>query len=382
MHLLYVFPEPLPLPKARGVQVAQFVHALAGAGARVSLACVPVAASPHPFESIGKNLPAGVALLHLQRGLPAPLSKLRMQSNRLFLWRLGRRLERMRAAGSFPDAALVRHVKIAYGLLQRFPALPLVYEAHEVFAETASPHQRKRIERMERVVLERAALVTAISQGGADGLRRHYGIERDIPRLPSAVDYPAAVAAKPWHDAAKRIVYAGSLFPWKGVDDLLDAAALLPGFRITIVGGSSEQVDRLRSRVAAGGAEVVFTGHLAHHEVGAYLDAACIAVLPNRGEGVSQFTSPLKLFEYMAAGCAAVATDLPAFREVLGEDDAAWARQGDPLSLAAAIRRVAEDASLAARLGALGRDIARGYSWQGRADHLLALVNGILGRDD
>ncbi|HEX8962767.1 MAG TPA: glycosyltransferase family 4 protein [Rhodocyclaceae bacterium] len=381
MHLLYVFPEPLPLPRARGVQVTHFVHALAETGIRVTLASVPVAASPHPFRTIGKELPAAVELLPLQRGLPPPLSKLRMQSNRLFLWRLGRRLERMRAAGDFPDAVLVRHVKLAFGLLRRFPELPLIYEAHEVFAEAAPPRRRRRMERMERAVLERAALVTSISQGAADGLRRHYGLTRAMPLLPSAVDYPATIAAKPWHDAAAHVIYAGSLFPWKGVGDLLDAAAQLPGYRITILGGSAEQIEALRSRIASGGAEVRFTGHLPHHEVGKHLDAACIAVLPNRGEGVSQFTSPLKLFEYMAAGCAVVATDLPAFREVLGADDAAWARDGDPASLAAAIRDTAGNPERAARMAVAGRRIAAGYSWRGRAERLRDLVEEVLGHE-
>jgi glycosyltransferase involved in cell wall biosynthesis len=378
MHLLYVFPEPLPLPRARGVQVAHFVHALANVGVRVTLASVPVANSDHPFRSIGKDLPANLALLPLQRRLPGPLSRLRMQSNRLFLWRLGRQLERMRADGRFPDVVLVRHIKIAYALLRRFPHLPLVYEAHEVFAETASERQRMRMERMERVVLERATLVAAISKGAADGLRRHYGLKHDMPLLPSAVDYPEQISAKPWQEAARRVVYAGSLFPWKGVGDLLDAAALLPGYRITIVGGSVEQIEALRARVDPHGAEVLFTGHLAHHEVQQHLEAACIAVLPNRDEGVSQFTSPLKLFEYMAAGCAVVATDLPAFREVLGEEDAAWAKAADGASMATAIRRAAEHPEQAARMAASGRRIAARYSWRGRAEHFRDLAAGVL----
>lgn len=377
MHLLYVFPEPLPLPRARGVQVAQFVHALAQMDVRVSLASVPVPNSAHPFEAIGKNLPAGVSLLPLQRGLPPPLAKLRLHSNQLFLWRLRRRLERMRAAGTFPNVVLVRHVKLAFGLLEHFPELPLVYEAHEVFAETASPHQRKRIERMEAAVLKRAALVTAISQGAADGLRCRHDLRRNVHVLPSAVDYPAQVATKPWQEAAQHIVYAGSLFPWKGVGDLIDAAAFLPGCRITIVGGSNDQIDHLRASIVPEGAEICFTGYRPHHEIAQYLDEACIAVLPNRGEGVSQFTSPLKLFEYMAAGCAVVATDLPAFREVLGEDEAVWARQSEPASIAAAIRCLTSDMELAKRLGAVGRDLAKRYSWRERAEHLLALIGQI-----
>ena len=62
----------------------------------------------------------------------------------------------------------------------------------------------------------------------------------------------------------------------------------------------------------AEGAAVVFSGRIAPAAVRALLEKSCIAVLPNRADADSAFTSPIKLFEYMAAGCAVVAADLPA----------------------------------------------------------------------
>ena len=82
------------------------------------------------------------------------------------------------------------------------------------------------------------------------------------------------------------------------------------------------------------------------------LGASCIAVLPNRDDTDSRFTSPIKLFEYMAAGCALVVSDLPSLREVLGQDDAVWTAPGDAASLASAIRALAEDPERARRLAA------------------------------
>ena len=56
------------------------------------------------------------------------------------------------------------------------------------------------------------------------------------------------------------------------------------------------------------------------------------------------FTSPLKLFDYMAAGVPIVASDLPALREVLRhEENALLARPGDPEAFALAVRRVLAD---------------------------------------
>ena len=65
-HMLYVFPEPLPLPRARGLQVAHFVRALARQGVRLTLAYVP-GDEGHPFSPIGYDVPANVTLLPLSR---------------------------------------------------------------------------------------------------------------------------------------------------------------------------------------------------------------------------------------------------------------------------------------------------------------------------
>jgi glycosyltransferase involved in cell wall biosynthesis len=164
------------------------------------------------------------------------------------------------------------------------------------------------------------------------------------------------------------------LFGWKGVDDLVSAAANLPGCRISVIGGSPEQVARLREGAPAAGAKIEFLGQLPHAQVAQALQAACIAVLPNRDAPDSRFTSPIKLFEYMAAGCAVVASDLPSLRDILTDDEAVWVKPGDPAGLAAGIRSLVADPERARRLGALLREKARAYTWRARAQKLAALL--------
>ena len=151
MRLLYAFPEPLPLERARGVQVAHSVAELARLGMEVELAYVP---NPplDPLAYYGVEVPAGLSLTPLSRSLPWPLA--RIHSNRLFLWRLQ---ERIAAA---PDALLfVRHLKLAALLRQSRPGRKLVYEAHEVFSDTAPPAKRALQFDMESRVLRTATLV-------------------------------------------------------------------------------------------------------------------------------------------------------------------------------------------------------------------------------
>jgi glycosyltransferase involved in cell wall biosynthesis len=363
--LLYAFPEPLPLERARGVQVAHAVAGLAQLGLKVELAYVP---NPplHPLGHYGVGMPAGLVLTPLPRSLPAPFG--RIHSNRIFLWRLERRLAQL------PDALVfVRHLKLAALLLGRHPARKLVYEAHEVFSDTATPGRQARQFAMEQLVMRNAALVLANSAPTAARLRELHG-ERQIEVLPNGVDWPEVLPEKAWAQAGKRIVYAGSFFAWKGVSDLVRAAGGLPGCSITLFGGDPVQLDRERSAVLTGGAQIDFRGQVPHQEVTRELQAACIAVLPNRNAADSRFTSPIKLFEYMAAGCAIVASNLPPLRDVLAEDEAIWVQPGDAASIAAGIRRLAADPALARRLGERAREKARHYTWRVRAEHLAGLL--------
>jgi glycosyltransferase involved in cell wall biosynthesis len=370
VKLLYVFPEPLPLERARGIQTVHSVAALAARGIDVTLAHVP--SNGDPFAAYSVAMPGNVRLLPVSRSLPWPLA--RVHSNRFFAARLAKRID-LREVG----AVMARHLKVSVLLRGRLPGLKLVYEAHEVFADTAPPRRRGDVERLERAVVGRAAALVANSKATAARLRALYGLTAPIEVIPNGVEYPESLPEKEWARAAERIVYAGSFFVWKGVDDLADAARSLPGLRIRMIGGDEARVAELRARAGTSGAALEFTGRIPHGRVEAELARACIAVLPNRADPDSAFTSPIKLFEYMAAGCAIVVSDLPALREVLDPEDALWVAPGDTAGLAKAIRALADDPERARRLGARVREKARGYTWTARGEKLARIVRPLLG---
>ena len=88
----------------------------------------------------------------------------------------------------------------------------------------------------------------------------------------------------------------------------------------------------------------------------------------------------MKLFEYMAAGRPIVASDLPAIREVLTDDvDALLVTPGDADALAAAIRRLAGDPGLGARLSRAALDLVPQYTWARRAERLESLFTEVVG---
>jgi glycosyltransferase involved in cell wall biosynthesis len=87
----------------------------------------------------------------------------------------------------------------------------------------------------------------------------------------------------------------------------------------------------------------------------------------------------LKLFEYMAAGKPIVASDLPAFREVLRDNEhACLIEPGKPDALARGIRRVLEDMALAERIARNAFEQAPAYSWARRAERIEELLEEVV----
>ncbi len=193
---------------------------------------------------------------------------------------------------------------------------------------------------------------------------------RSLARERLGIDSDAAVA-----------VYTGHFFPWKGADTLVEAARhLLDHWHVVLVGGIEPDLGRIRD-LALADERIEVVGHLPVHNAALYLAAADVAVLPNSGKTdiSAKYTSPLKLFEYLASGTPVVASDVPAVREVVENGHSALlVEPDDPGALAAGIERVALDEQLREKLTLAARELAREYSWNSRA----VLIKGFLGKLD
>ncbi len=373
MRIAYPVSERLDAYRARFGQTLRTAAALGAAGAEVELLIGRTPDLPAVLRAWDVAPGAGV---HLHQ-LPI-LRRAGLSWNAVFhaacLWRLAR----LARAGRL-DVVYVRHLKLAEVLVRRRAlfARPVVYEAHEVHALTApAPGAARRLARLERRVFAEASGVVAITAGLAEAIRERYGAAIPITVAPDGVDLdrfdPGA-----WR-GGRTVVYVGQLYPWKGVDVLVRAMARLPGARARVVGGG-EGLERLRALARDTGCaeRVEFTGQVPAARVRALLAEAGVAVLPGSRTWLGgRFTSPLKLFEYMAAGVPIVAGDVPAVREVLADGETAvLVPAGDPQALAAGIQRILDDPALGRRLRAAALELVRRYGWDARARRVLEAVS-------
>jgi glycosyltransferase involved in cell wall biosynthesis len=381
--VLYFADTRFPIERASGAQTMATCRALAERGHDVTLVVRPdTAAAPRdPFTFYGATRPERMRIRTIGGAPGTHLRRLR------FL------IEAVAAASGSDGVIITRDLGLAAFLL-RAP-LPgrtrLVYESHGiadvVSAEmpvllgrpdlVPSPSKLRRLARREERVWRGASAYVTITQALADDLRARFGDRPAVHVVPDGGPDHSSVPASPASRSGGAIVgYAGHLYPWKGADVLMRALATVPEVRGLVIGGHPAERDLARVQALAASLgladRVTFTGQIPPADVARRLADASILVLPNTPSAISErYTSPLKLFEYLALGRPIVASDLPAIREVLThEATALLVPAGDETALAAAIRRLVDDPPLADRLAMAARALAPGYTWDARAARL------------
>jgi glycosyltransferase involved in cell wall biosynthesis len=385
-----------PLERASGIQIVKTAAALARAGATTTL--LVRASDRRGTDEI-------LALYGL-----APHPGLHVRRLPVFHRRGARALPRALFLGRAVAAAVpvlrrgavvfTRDLQLA-DLLLRLPALgrgPVVYEAHAVEAlmyrergalygtgEISRPGKAARLGRRERRVWRRASGFVATTAGIRDAFAAAHGPRAGGTRvIPNGCDVPAdrrfpGLSA----ETPPRVLYAGQLYPWKGVDVLVEAVAAVPQARLVILGGIAGEADTervqalVRSRGLADRAEM--PGTVPPFRVAEELRRAAVVAVPFLETAMTERqTSPLKAFEAMAAGRPIVASDLPSSREFLRHgENALLVRPGSAAELAGALRRVLGEADLARRLAGRAWADAPAYSWDARARALKDLIEEV-----
>ncbi len=173
----------------------------------------------------------------------------------------------------------------------------------------------------------------------------------------------------------KIILYVGHLCSWRGADIMADAAKYLTDYQMIFVGGTGQELkdfqDRYKDR-----ANIKIIPFEKREMIPIYLKAADALILPNKsGSAISErYTSPLKLFEYMASGVPIVASDLPSIREVLNEKNCLFFQANNSESLAEKIKSLFSDEKLTSQISRQAYLDVKQYAWSERAKKIINFI--------
>ncbi len=252
-------------------------------------------------------------------------------------------------------------------------------------------HDVELAQAAESMVLGRADLRVAVSEelvsevvpysGGGHVIVVPNGVDVELFR--DRPDRTCARAELGLPARARLLCFTGSLRPWHGLDTAIEALATLPDDVHLVVAGDGPVRAELERRAEDLGvaARVHWLGQVTHRDIPRVLAACDVALAPYPALPGFAF-SPLKLYEYLAAGIPIVASSIGQVQHAL--DGGRWGRlaaPGDPRALATGVAAVLQHPPLAlvraerARAHALAE-----HGWRSRAsqivDAVLALGEG------
>jgi len=270
---------------------------------------------------------------------------------------------------------------VIYDCIEDYPAY---MELKSAIPPRLRPVARRAVSVLERIVAPRLDAVFTADAGTAERLRRHGARVSVLHNFPRRDEFtPPPADAPRTHD----VVYHGSLPAYHLAAMAGIAGALarrLPDARWTIVGepDSSAAKDAFATALARDGVQtrVRLRPRMPFADVAALLRAARTGVVPLPDVAKFRTNVPMKLFEYLAAGVPAVASDLPPTRALLaGSDAAVLVPPGDYDAFAEALAGLLRDTDGAARLARRGREaVLERFHWEREERTLLGVYSELL----
>jgi glycosyltransferase involved in cell wall biosynthesis len=179
--------------------------------------------------------------------------------------------------------------------------------------------------------------------------------------------------------SAPTVLCTGHLYEGRGAGLFLALAEKFPQAGFVWVGGRPADVETWAARATAQAlANVTFTGFVPNERIPLYQSAADVLLMPyqrtvatSSGGNTALICSPMKMFEYMAAGGAILTSDLPVLREVLDETAAVFCPPEDVEAWELALGGLLNDEEQRQALGQRARRLVQQYSWIERSQRVL-----------
>ncbi|MFA6273103.1 MAG: glycosyltransferase family 4 protein [Candidatus Paceibacterota bacterium] len=371
MKIYYVANVRWPTSRAHGIQLAKMSEALMEEGVDLTL-IVPNRGEGDPQTFYGLRQPIPVIRIpNLNLGNSAlgfNLSAFFFAVNS-FLFLLFRRLEK--------DTIL-------YTIdLDNLSFFLLPFLGRPVFAEV---HGSKKLSFFSKIFFSKISGVFAVSEGVKSSLIKSFNLSLEkIIVCPNGIDFqmfenlPAAETIRQKLNFPKGPVflYVGRFYNWKGLE-VLPAAAEKVGEKasIVLVGGSATEFSRITGEKKLP-ANLIFAGIQPFSEIPLWLNAAdfLLVTATKKDEYSYHETSPMKLFEYLATGKPIIAAKTPAIGNVVSAEEVIFYEPDDVADLIKQMNFVLDNQNVCDAKAQRALAKAKEFSWQKRAERVLALMN-------
>lgn len=375
-----------------GVHIRGITDALRADGVVVDIISLP-GADPYVTPKAMSPTQQATSLMKLVASLPEPLFELaELAYNAVAFWRVARHV---RAVGRV-DFIYERYSLFMFAgvLLARWKKIPIILEVNDSSTvERVRPvHFMKLATAIESWVFRKASGLVFVSGVFRDRIQAAHGVIAPAIITPNAANidkfsYTAAQrdqARGKWGLDGKVVCgYLGAFVPWHAIDkfvyQIADRLVEQPKLALLLVGDGAtypEVAEFVRQRGLE--QQVILTGRVPHDDVPGLLAAMDMAILPSAGD----YTSPVKLFEFMACGISPIAPDFLPIKEVLKEGETGWTFSAGKLDQAVdMVLQKSADLGNLKKVGAAARSyIAAERQWRNNVVQLVDFVFQVKGR--
>ncbi|MBP5396811.1 MAG: glycosyltransferase [Bacteroidales bacterium] len=266
-------------------------------------------------------------------------------------------------------------------LVSRLRRKPLVYDSHEYFCQVLEVVTRPRVQRawhrIERFCFPKADRVITVSESIAVAYRREYDRQVEVVRNVPLRRMSGPVPSRPdlgLPEGKTIIILQGNaIHRERGGELMVETMPLLPESVILLVVGAGDALPLMRRRVEelGLGGRVLFAGRVAPERMAAYTACADIGVSFDRSVCLNHdYSLPNKIFEYIQAGIPILVSDLPERRRLLEQYGVGLVVEMEPQAVAAAVRRMTDDAGFYSQCRAKCREAAEILCWEREEERL------------
>lgn len=253
-----------------------------------------------------------------------------------------------------------------------------IYEAHKWPGSKISLYKYllKKVDKVicnsggtEREFKEAGFNNTIVAPNGVD--LKKFKIKKSIGGLKKELSLP---------NDKRIIMYIGHLYRWKGAGIIIKAAGMLLNSKniiFILIGGTDKDVKKNKQVIKDKKlTNIVLFGHQKKEKIPKFLKCSDILLLPNipsTQESV-EYTSPIKLFEYMASGRPIIASDLPSIREILNKNNAILIEPGSANALVEGIKFVLRNPDFCANISKQAHKDVQEFTWEKRTKRILSFI--------
>lgn len=384
MRIVYPYPMHISNGYTYMLSIAQFVNALSKF-CKVDLLSLD---SEHQLRNfyasvLGKELSDNLTIIQtLNR-------KFGIKSNRIFFQHFVR--DHVQNILNNDESVIIysrdyKQISGSISAWKGFSEVTTAFESHQILSQNycrlGQFRKAEHFRKIERKVLEHVDLLFPITSTLSDDIDRTFNdVTNNRAVLPVGVldtffDLP--IVEKEYD-----LVYCGTFSSWKGIHTLAKAISIAHNkyrdLRVLFLGISEDQKSQVMQYMSESGLDfriIHFHERIPHKEIPSLLQKAKIGMVSVSYEDDGLlYTSPLKLYEYLASGLAVIAPRTPPILSAIPETLIHWAVTDDPQSYADAIARAlnVEDDNRRERI-----EFARKFTWDERAKRLVSFLNDYL----